>query len=112
MKNFNEYINDLYPTNEELRWYFVDLDNTLAHQIWPDPGIGEPIEKNIKKLQAVIDAGYDVFIYTARHWGDYRQIQRWLRKHKIPVKGIICGKPLTYRFVDDKAVHSETESWL
>lgn len=110
--NASDYVKDLFPTDEELKWYFIDLDNTLAHQIWPDPGIGEPIEANIKKLQEVIDAGFDVFVYTARHWGDYRQIKRWLSKHGIKVKGIVCGKPLCFRFVDDKAINSDAESWL
>lgn len=97
---------------DELKWYFIDLDNTLAHPVWPDPGIGEPIEENIKKLHEVVEAGYDIFIYTARHWGDYKQIQSWLRKHKIPFKGIVCGKPLCLKIVDDRAVAASARSWL
>lgn len=96
----------------DLKWIFIDLDNTLAHPVWPDPGIGEPIESGIAKLLEVHKAGYDVFIYTARHWGDYRQIKNWLNHHKIPFKGIVCGKPLCLRFVDDRAVNSTESSWL
>lgn len=98
--------------SDRLNWYFIDLDGTLAHPVWPDPSIGEPIEENIKKLQEVIDAGFDIFIYTARHWGDYKMIQQWLRKHKIPFKGIVCGKPLVLKMVDDRAINAGDKTWL
>jgi hypothetical protein len=53
-------------------------------------------------------------IHTSRYWGDYELIKEWLKHHHIDhlVKEIQCGKPLYKRYVDDRAVHADTESWL
>lgn len=95
----------------ELRWYAVDFDGTIATKN-EDYSIGEPIEDNIKKLQEVIDAGYKIVIHTARHWEEYQDIEQWLKKYKIPYKGIVCGKILAHRYVDDRGINADERSWL
>lgn len=106
------YIEPRY--GDDLIWIAVDLDDTLAHPVWPHPGIGEPIEENIAKLYPLIDAGYKPFIYTSRHWSDLEMIRAWIIEHDIPVHKhrIICGKPLVKLFIDDKAINAEAEEWL
>lgn len=95
----------------ELKWYAIDFDNTLM-RTGEGFSFGEPIEENIKKLREIKDAGYSIIIHTARHWEDYINIEEWLDKHQVPYKMIICGKILAHRYVDDKAVPADKESWL
>lgn len=99
---------------DTLQWYGVDLDNCIAEAIWPEPGIGEPIWENVQKMREVVEAGYKIMIHTSRYWGDYELIQAWLKHWNIDhlVKEIHCGKPLYHRYVDDKAINSETPTWL
>jgi len=97
---------------DDLIWMGIDLDGTLAEAVWPDPGIGAPIARNVAKLNAVVSAGYKVVIHTSRPWSDYELIESWLNHHLIPFNTIVCGKLLVHRYVDDRAVHSEEDSWL
>lgn len=103
-------------TMNELRWYAVDLDGTLAHKIPDytigDSRIGEPIAENVEKLRAVVDKGYKVVIHTSRHWDNYSLIEEWLDKHNIPYRGIVCGKLLAFKYVDDRAINADKRSWL
>src|SRR5688500_16532606 len=96
----------------DLLWVGVDLDETLAYTVWPEPGIGEPIHENVAKLREVHAAGYKIRIFTARPWSDYHNIERWLKDHDIPFKSIDCGKPLYLLIIDDKAVNASEKSWL
>jgi len=99
--------------NEVLKLpYAIDFDNTLAEEIWPEPGIGQPIHENIDKLEEVHEAGHDIIIHSARGWSDFKQLERWLQEHGIPYNGIILGKYLAIKYVDDKGVNSAEESWL
>ena len=96
----------------ELKWVAVDLDGCLAESVWPDRGIGQPIERNIIKLLEVDKAGYKIIIHTARPWSDYALIENWLNKYHLPFRRIVPGKILAMKYVDDRALNSESESWL
>jgi hypothetical protein len=106
----------LPPPLAVLKWYGVDLDGTLATGVWtpetPGREIGEPIWVNVAKLREVRDAGYKVHIHTSRPWTDYQAIEAWLNYHRIPWDAIQCGKPLFHRYVDDRGIHADAESWL
>lgn len=99
-------------TEEDLMWLATDLDGTLAKSIWPKPGIGQPIWKNVGKLHEAIDGGYKIVIHTSRHWEDYELIEEWLAHYNIPVTKIVCGKPLAKLYIDDKGRHADAESYL
>lgn len=96
---------------DRLNWYAVDFDGTLAQKN-PDYSIGEPIYENLLKLDKVVEAGYKIIIHTARHWEDYKAIEAWLDEHNVPYKAIVCGKILAHRYVDDRAISADEESWL
>jgi hypothetical protein len=99
---------------DTLQWYGIDLDNTLAEPIWPEEGIGDPIWENVEKMKKVHAAGFKIMIHTSRYWGDYEMIKGWLTQWGLSkyVKEIQCGKPLYAKYVDDKAINADTESWL
>lgn len=97
---------------EELLWIGVDLDDTIAKGVWPEPGIGEPIWENVAKVRELIEHGFKVVVYTARGWEDFELVESWLEHHDIPYNRLECGKMLLRAMVDDKNVLPESESWL
>jgi|SRR5215203_1707519 len=102
------------PVN--LKYYGVDLDGTLAESVWtpesPSSAIGDPIKENLVKLQEVIEAGFEVYIYTARPYSDLYMIKYWLEYWEIPHHGVICGKPLFKYIIDDRCRNAEEDSWI
>lgn len=109
--------NDFFiPPRTKLLWLAVDLDGTLCWPTWK-PGqtrsvVGDPIPENVDKLCDAVDAGYKVMIHTSRPWSDYELIKAWLKEHNIPHKGIVCGKILAHRYIDDKAINARDEVWF
>ena len=99
------------PHRDRLIWAAVDLDGTLAVDVWPEPGIGAPIRRNVVKARELTRAGYKVVIHTARGWEHYELIEAWLNHHDIPFSRIVCGKVLAAVYVDDRAVHSDEANW-
>ena len=88
----------------KLKWVFVDLDNTLAVEVFPKRGIGKPTKGAREAMEFLYKKGYKVIIHTSRHWEEYVHIENWLLKNKIPFKNIICGKPLGALSIDDKNI--------
>lgn len=104
------------PPVTDLNWYGVDLDNTLAEDIWRPEAtksfIGDPIEENIVKLMEIALAGGKIHIHTARPGSEYAMIEGWLRYHELPYNQIQTGKPLYRKYIDDRAVNASASSWL
>lgn len=92
--------------------YAVDFDGVLAESVWPDRGIGPMIHENVEKLDEVAEAGHDIIIHSSRPWSDFKKVETWLQEHNIPYNGIILGKYLALKYIDDKALNSDAESWL
>lgn len=94
--------------SKDLNFDFWDLDGTLVDTKEEnnfDLLIAPIIKKNVKILRSSAKSGRSIFIYTSRHWADYREIKHWLKKHRIPFKAIICGKPMGRKYIDDKAIN-------
>ena len=87
-----------------LKWIAWDLDSSLADTTPPNYDLSEApvIAHNARLLRQQVKSGFKVFIYTSRHWDDYIVIEKWLKKHRIPYKGIWCGKPLVKETWDDR----------
>ena len=97
---------------EELKWVGVDFDGVLAEGIWPDRGIGEPIERNIQKMGYLARVGFEPVIHTSRPWSDYKRLEKWLQQNDIPYHAIMCGKLLCRAYIDDRAINSEEPMWI
>ncbi len=95
-----------------LKWLAVDLDRTIAQSVWPHPGIGDPIEKNVIKLKRAHGFGWKITIHTSRNWSDYEMIESWLIFHGIPFNRIVCGKVLAAYYIDDRNIDPDAESWV
>ena len=103
------------PQREDLIWCAIDFDGTIAYSTWsPEDPLalpGEPIERNIRKLRQLVEAGYKIVVHTSRSWCDYELIEAYLNLHHIPFSRIVCGKLLARVYVDDRAVHADDPDW-
>lgn len=100
--DFEEYAKVL--ANNELRWIGVDFDNVMARSIWPKAGIGEIIPGTKEGLDKLVNEGYKIVIFTARPWSDYENLERWCKDNELPVRRILCGKPLVRWMIDDRNI--------
>src|SRR5690606_32092345 len=103
------------PQPEQLLWAAVDFDGTLCESTWtvetPHAPPGPPIERNVRKLNELVERGMKIAIHTSRSWADYSLIEHWMNHHKIHFDRIVCGKLLARVYVDDRSVFSEDDSW-
>ena len=91
--------------NSELKWLLVDLDLTVAQNTgYPHYLLTQPVIGAKEALKTLKKKGWKVWIYTARPSGDYKLIEDWMKKFKIPFKGIINGKVLARWIIDDRAI--------
>lgn len=89
--------------NDDLKWWLVDFDNTLCENSgYPDFVPGGPMEDAVETLQFLDSLGYKITVYTARPWADYYNIEQWCKHYLVPVRRIICGKPLGLVAYDDR----------
>jgi len=84
-----------------------DFDGVLAEPIWPDPGIGAPIEEGLQLLKYLYSCGFEVIIHTARHWASWRDIRAWVMSHTGIDVHVVCGKPLAQLYIDDRGYRFE-----
>lgn len=104
------------PPRSELLWDAVDFDGTLSRSTWtpgnPNAVPGEPIWENVVKLWEIRDAGRKIAIHTARPSSDYELIEAWMNHYELPFDQIVTGKLLAARYIDDRAVPADADSWL
>lgn len=92
-------------TKEQIKGIGVDFDDTIASNTgFPDFIPREPLEGAVETLHKLTNQGYKIWIYTARPWTDYHNIEKYCEEYNIPARRIICGKPLFNCVVDDKNV--------
>lgn len=90
--------------DDELLWVGVDLDKTLAEGIWPKEGIGKPIKGAREFLNKLVEKGFKITIFTSRPWSHHKCIEDWCSDNGMPVRRIICGKPLFRCTIDDRNI--------
>ena len=94
------------PLNkDDVKWLGIDFDDTIASNSgYPSFTPGEPLPGAVLRITELDKRGYKIVIYTARHWSDYHNIEKYCEHYQIPVRRIICGKPLFKYIVDDKNI--------
>lgn len=111
------YKNIFAESTKRPKCVVVDFDGTIARDKYPD--IGSPMPSVKESLQKILDAGYEVVIFSARlHKNDGRpagtpkeqknKMEAWLKEHEIPYTRIddgYDGKPHCDFIVDNKALH-------
>lgn len=91
-------------TNEQTKWYGVDFDLTIcSNNGHPNYEPGEPLPGAVESLNNLSKIG-KIIIFTARPWSDYHNIEKYCEHYNIPVRRIICGKPLFVCMIDDKNI--------
>lgn len=109
-------MSSVFKPRPDLLWWAIDLDQTLAEGLWspenPTADIGQPLWQNVQKLGRVRQAGKKIVVHTSRGWHDYERIEEWLLHNDIDFDKIVPGKLLAHTYVDDRACHSDAETWL
>lgn len=91
--------------NEDIKWVGIDWDDCLFHNTgFPDFTPTHPYEGAVEAMKYLDYLGYKITIFTARPWSDYQNIENFCEYYNIPVRRIICGKPLLKWMIDDKAI--------
>ena len=104
-------------------WIAVDLDGTLAHEDgWKgEDHIGAPIPAMVAFVKALISAGEDVRIFTARvgmwpegsddHERNRRIVQAWCFEHLGQALEVTAIKDMgMHALYDDRAIQVETNT--
>lgn len=83
----------------------IDLDGTLAADVWPLAGIGKPLPAAADMLRYYWSKGWAIVIFTARPESHESRIWSWLRKNDFEkyVYNVVCGKPPAALYIDDKS---------
>ena len=97
-----------YPNpqgNRSLDIVCLDLDGTLAEDVWPQPWIGKLLPEGRTILKHYSDTGWAVVIHTARPWSHQDRVWEWLASNGLDnmVYDVVCGKPPAALYIDDKA---------
>lgn len=102
---------EINGVNQGWKYVVFDLDGTLAEPVWPARGkVGEPIEKGIALLFEYWERGWYITIDSARRKIDEPVVWEWVKKHKLPVDQVRCGRKLVAdEYVDDRAVKFERQ---
>jgi uncharacterized HAD superfamily protein len=83
----------------------IDLDGTICTEEKTfERALAKPIPGAREAMQALIDAGHTVVIYSARSWSELRMTENWLKEHDIPYHNLHLGKPVADYFIDDRAI--------
>lgn len=61
-----------------------------------------PIQKTIDLIRQLDDNGCDIVLMTARYEEDREKTVSWLKRHQIPYKKLVMGKPNADLYIDDK----------
>lgn len=84
----------------------IDLDGTLCPE---GPAHERPYQpaktKWVELVNRAYEAGWDVTIYSARHWNDLRMTQDWLKANAVSFHRIVLGKVPYDLLIDDRATH-------
>ena len=106
-------------------WIGVDLDGTLAmYDGWVGPAhVGEPVPLMLARVQAWLEQGIQVRIFTARVWSDgtperdadvvaaRQAIEEWCQRHLGVVLVVTNVKDYAMRELwDDRAVRVEANT--
>jgi hypothetical protein len=94
----------------------VDFDDTLFESLWTPENrtrdIGDPKWGNIRKCHELVESGHSIIIHTARGWEDENAVREACEAVDIPVHYVVCAKPLARLYIDDRALHESSPSWL
>ncbi len=83
----------------------IDFDGVIHRYSrgWADgTAYDEPNPGSKEALQACVDAGYEVVIFSTRPAG---QILQWLREHGFPRYRVTNVKEPALAIIDDRAIH-------
>lgn len=108
------------PAVKEWRRAIVDLDGTLCTQLGRGRyHLAEPKRDVIDRINKLYDAGWEIFIFTARGMETYAEnaaeidkklrplTEKWLSDNSVRYTRLMFGKPPGDFYLDDRAMTIE-----
>ncbi len=77
----------------------IDIDGTLL----PEGG-GDVFPNAVSRVNALVDAGHVVVVWTARPWSDYLATKAWLEQSGFRFHELHMGKLCANLYIDDRAI--------
>lgn len=90
--------------NEKWKTVLVDFDGVLSESSGPyaRDHFGPPMKEGFKLVQALLDRGFQVIVFTARKETD--SVAVWLKDHGFPHMLVTNHKVAAIAYVDDRAL--------
>jgi len=91
--------------SNELKWVGIDFDDTICRNSgFPDFIPTELLPFAREAIHGIIANGFKPVIFTARTWAEYNIVEDFVKKQRLPIAKIICGKPLFRIMIDDRNI--------
>ena len=92
-------------TSEELKWVGLDWDNCLCNNSgMPDFAPTTLLSGAKEAVDRIIAMGFNPVVFTARPWSEFHLVREKIKEYDLPIKIIICGKPLMRCMIDDRNI--------
>ena len=83
----------------------IDIDGTICSQEKPENySNAVPLEGALETLSKIKKDGYNIVLFTARHFNHWETTKKWLKKYNVIYDQIVYGKPTAAYYIDDRAI--------
>lgn len=90
----------------ETKTICIDIDGTICSQESPENySDAIPLDGAIDTLKKIKKEGFNIVLFTARHFNHWETTKKWLKKYNIVYDQIVFGKPTAIYYVDDRAIN-------
>ena len=82
----------------------IDIDGTICTEESPfDRPLAQPLSGAIERVNAYVEEGHLVILWTGRGWDQYRITKKWLDDHGFKYAQLLMGKPIANLIIDDRS---------
>ena len=82
----------------------IDINGTVCEELSPfDRPLAKPLPGAVERVNAYVDAGHVVILWTGRGWDQYRVTKKWLDDHGFKYAQLLMGKPIANLIINDRA---------
>ncbi len=89
----------------EINTVCIDIDGTICSQEKSENySKAIPLEGALDTLKKIKKRGYNIVLFTARHFNHWETTKEWLKKYNVVYDQIVFGKPTSKYYIDDRAI--------
>ena len=81
----------------------IDIDGTICTEERPmDRPLAQPLPGAKERINALVDEGHVVVLWTGRGWDQYLITKTWLIENGFKYNELLMGKPIANLIIDDR----------